>query len=277
MTYALFPGCKSGFYLPRYKTSSQAVLSALDLELTELAFNCCGYPMRDKSLRSYLLLAVRNLAMAEEQGLPILTLCKCCFGALKHADHYFKQDPVMKEMITGLLEEEGLHYRGTTEIRHILTVLDRERDTLRKLIKKPLTRLKIAPHYGCHALRPSNITGFDTPHSPKIFERIIRLTGATPLEWSRRLECCGDPLHEKNSTMSRTILQRKMDSARQAGADMICSACNYCQLQFDHPPLPMTREPLENPIPSILVSELLGLAMGLPEKELGIPAPFLED
>ncbi|WP_022665640.1 CoB--CoM heterodisulfide reductase iron-sulfur subunit B family protein [Desulfospira joergensenii] len=274
MKYALFPGCKSGFYLPRYKTSSSAVLSALGIELKELEFNCCGYPMRDKDLMSFLLLSIRNLAIAEEKGLPILTLCKCCFGALKHADHFFKNDPDKKKMITALLKEEGLSYGGTTQIRHILTVLDMEGETLKKQIKKPLKHLKIAPHYGCHALRPSNITQFDAPHAPHIFERIIRLTGAEPLEWSRRLECCGDPLHQKNRPMSHTILRQKMESARQAGADMICSACNYCQLQFDNPPGPAAQEELESPIPSILVSELLGLAMGMPGKNLEIPAPL---
>ena len=120
MKYALFSGCKSAFYLPQYRTSSKAVLSSLGVELSELEFNCCGYPMRAKNLDAYLILAAKNLAIAEQQNLPILTLCQCCFGSLKHADYYLKNNPRKMERIVSLLKEDGLAYKGTTKIDHIL-------------------------------------------------------------------------------------------------------------------------------------------------------------
>jgi heterodisulfide reductase subunit B len=272
--YALFSGCKSSFYLPQYRTSSEAVLSSLGIELKEVEFNCCGYPLRDKSLDSFLILAAKNLAIAEQQGLPILTLCQCCFGSLKHADHYLKNNPLKKEMIVSLLKEEGLDFKGTTEISHILTVLAKDigLSAIEKQIKKKFKGLKIAPHYGCHALRPSNITQFDSPQAPTIFEDIIRLTGAEPVEWSKRLDCCGNPLWEKNNKLSLGILQQKIDSARQASADMICTACNYCQLQFDGIQKNELEQTSAEQSPSILITQLLGLSMGLSEKEINIEA-----
>lgn len=278
MKFALFSGCKSSFYLPQYRTSSKAVLSSLGIELKELEFNCCGYPMRDKSLESFLILAAKNLAIAEQQGLPILTLCQCCFGALKHADHYIENNPLKKEIIVGLLKEEGLGFKGITKIHHILTVLARDigYPAIAKQIRKKFKGLKIAPHYGCHALRPSNITQFDSPGAPTIFEDIIRLTGAEPVDWPKRLDCCGNPLWEKNNKLSLGILQQKIDSARQAKADMICTACNYCQLQFDEIQKNALEQTSAYQSPSILISQLLGLSMGLSQKDINIEANHID-
>ena len=278
MKYALFSGCKSAFYLPQYRTSSKVVLSSLEVELEELEFNCCGYPLRSKSQDAFLLLAAKNLAIAENQGLPILTLCQCCFGSLKHADHYLKNTPKKREMIVSLLKEEGLDFKGTTKIEHILTVLANQVGYagIEKRITKKFNGLKIAPHYGCHALRPSNITEFDNPHAPTIFEQVIRLTGAEPVEWSKRLECCGNPLWEKNDELSLGILEQKIDSAKEASADMICSACNYCQLQFDEIQKTALKKTSAEQFPSILISQLLGLSMGLSEKDLNIEANHID-
>jgi heterodisulfide reductase subunit B len=147
---------------------------------------------------------------------------------------------------------------------------------IEKKIKKPFKGLKIAPHYGCHALRPSNITQFDTPQAPTIFEQVIRLTGAKPVDWDKRLECCGNPLWEKNNTHSLAILQQKIDSAKHARADMICSACNYCQLQFDDIQKNALKKTASEQFPSIFISQLLGLSMGLSEKDLNIEANHID-
>lgn len=272
MKFALFSGCKSAFYLPQYRISSKLVLSSLGVELKELEFNCCGYPVREKNLDAFLILAAKNLAIAEQQNLPILALCQCCFGSLKHADHYLKNNPEKMEMINDLLKEEGLEYRGTTEIHHLLTVFSNSigYSNIKKQLVKKLTGLKIAPHYGCHALRPSNITQFDNPQAPTIFEEIISLTGAQPVAWSKRLECCGNPLWEKNNKLSLGILQQKIDSAKEANADMICSACNCCQLQFDEIQKTALKKTSVDQFPSILISQLLGLSMGFSEKNLKV-------
>jgi heterodisulfide reductase subunit B len=278
MKYALFSGCKSAFYLPQYRTSSKVVLSSLEVELEELEFNCCGYPLRSKSQDAFLILAAKNLAIAENQGLPILTLCQCCFGSLKHADHYLKNNPKKREMIVSLLKEEGLDFKGTTKIEHILTVFANQIGyaNIEKQITKKFKGLKIAPHYGCHALRPSNITEFDNPHAPTIFEQVIQLTGAEPVDWSKRLECCGNPLWERNNELSLGILEQKIDSAKEASADMICSACNYCQLQFDEIQKNALKKTSADQFPSIFISQLLGLSMGLSEKDLNIGANHID-
>jgi len=205
-------------------------------------------------------------------------LCQCCFGSLKHADHYLKNNPKKREMIVSLLKEEGLDFKGTTKIEHILTVFANQigYSNIEKQITKKFKGLKIAPHYGCHALRPSNITQFDNPHAPTIFEQVIQLTGAEAVDWSKRLECCGNPLWEKNNELSLGILEQKIDSAKEASADMICSACNYCQLQFDEIQKTALEKTSAEQFPSIFISQLLGLSMGLSEKDLNIEANHID-
>ncbi len=274
MKCALFSGCRTGFDIPQHPTSAKAVLSRLNVGVEELDFGCCGYPIKEKNLDAYLLLAIRNLAIAQARHLPILTLCKCCFGALKQAEHYLNNDREKLVKINGMLEKEGLHYRsGGVKIYHMLTLLDREIDkgVIRRSIVHPLDGIKVAASYGCHALRPSAITGLDDhPNAPTIFERIIELTGAEPVKWSKGLDCCGNPLLEKNSDLAREFVQGKYETAKQEGADIICTACNYCHIQFEYGRELILKSGSTKPIPAILLSQLLGQAMGLEKSLAGV-------
>ncbi|WP_320040401.1 CoB--CoM heterodisulfide reductase iron-sulfur subunit B family protein [uncultured Desulfobacter sp.] len=273
MKCALFSGCRTGFDIPQHPKSAKAVLSRLNVGVEELDFGCCGYPVKEKNLDAYLLLAIRNLAIAQAHHLPVLTLCKCCFGALKQAEHYFQNDPKKQHMINSLLEKEGLHYNGGVKIHHMLTLLDREIDkgVIQRSVVHPLDGIKVAASYGCHALRPSSITGFDErPNAPTIFERIIKLTGAEPVNWSRGLECCGNPLLEKNSLLARDFVLKKYESAKHEGADIICTACNYCHMQFEYGRELILKSESTDPIPAVLLTQLLGHAMGLEKNLAGV-------
>ena len=272
MKYALFSGCRTGFDIPQHPESAKAVLSRLNVEVEELDFGCCGYPVKEKNLDAFLLLAIRNLAIAQAHNLPVLTLCKCCFGSLKQAEYYFKNDPEKPIMINRILKKEGLYYDGGVKIHHMLTFLDREidQDVIRKSITHPLDGIKVAPSYGCHALRPSTITGLDDrPNAPTIFERIITLTGAEPINWSKRLECCGNPLMDKNSSLSQSFILEKYKTAEQEGANIICTACNYCHMQYEYGRDLILKSRPKDPIPALLLSQLLSRAMGLEKGRKG--------
>ena len=273
MKFAGFLGCKIPYYLNHYGTSTKAVLSKLGIELEEIEFSCCGYPTRHLDTESYIFTAARNLALAEARDLDILTPCKCCFGSLQHACHWLIQDEQLAQKINARLADEGVRWQGKTRVKHLLTVLAQEigLDTLASKVTRPFNNLKIAAHYGCHALRPSSITDFDDPVAPSLFEKLIAVTGATSIEWDKRLECCGNPLWEKNSALSIGLMNNKLQNARQSGADYLCVACTYCQIQFDtvqHDQLAQNGQ--EPQLASILYPQLLGLSMGLDEQSLGL-------
>jgi heterodisulfide reductase subunit B len=235
MRFALFSGCKIPYYLEHYGASTVAVLEALGVELIEIEFSCCGYPSRNTHFEAYILSAARNLALARNEGLNILTPCKCCFGSLKHAIHWLKEYPDLRRRVNKWLGDEGLRWEEGVEVKHLLTVLDRDvgQEKIKALVRTPFRDLRIAAHYGCHALRPSSVVDFDDPLSPTLFERLIKVTGAEAVDWERRLECCGNPLWEKNNELSLDLMSRKIEDAKGAGAAFLCTACTYCQMQFD--------------------------------------------
>ena len=273
MRYAFFPGCKIPFYLPQYGRSARGVLDALDVELVELEFNCCGYPNRDVSFDAFVLSSARNMALARANGLDILTPCKCCYGSLKNADYWLGQKPALRERINSILAEEGLTWVPGGRSLHLLQALKHDigPEAIKAGLQRPLNGLKAAVHYGCHALRPASVTGFDDPFAPTIFENILSLTGTQCLDWPRRLECCGHPLWQRNNDLSLRLRRRKIQDARACGADLICVACTHCQIQFDQIHDPAARENDQtSAMPSVLLTQLLGLSLGLDESALQI-------
>jgi heterodisulfide reductase subunit B len=273
MKYAFFKGCKIPYYLEQYGTSTRAVLKTFGVRLIELNFNCCGYPNRDLHFESFILSAARNMALAEKKNLDILTPCKCCYGSLKHASHFLHENEMLRKDINVVLSREGLAWKGKSKVKHLLTVLcdDIGLPAIYASIVKPLGELTVAAHYGCHALRPSNIVHFDDPLAPSIFEDLIAATGAKTVDWPRRLDCCGNPLWGKNNAISLSLMRTKVMDASESGADCICTACTYCQLQFDQiQGSQASAQNIPGTMPAILYSQLLGISMGLPERLLGI-------
>jgi len=142
-------------------------------------------------------------------------------------------------------------------------------DALAGAVRAPRTGLRVAAQYGCHTLRPSNVARSDNPLAPTIFEDLIRLTGATPIEWPLRLDCCGDPLHGANALLSEQMTRAKIADALASGAEVMCTACPHCHLRFDGVQPPQT-ETADASIRTLLYTQLLGLALGLPAKSLGL-------
>jgi len=274
MKYAFFLGCNIPARLEQYETASRAVMSRLGVGLIDYRdFTCCGYPLRNVDRKAYLLSAAGNLALAERDGVNIMALCKCCFGTLKEAQYILGGNETLRREINDMLKPRDLSYQGQVEVKHLLSVLyhDVGLDNLKKKISRKMKDLKIATHYGCHALRPSKVTQFDDPVAPTLFDELVKVTGAESVEWSEKLNCCGAPLMGVNDRVSMDLTQKKLDSGRESGADFLCTACPYCQLQFDQVQSMMAGNGTAgNALPSILYAQLLGLCMGVDEKSLGL-------
>jgi heterodisulfide reductase subunit B len=274
MKYALFLGCQIPAHLNQYETSAKAVCKRLDVGLVEVKqFNCCGYPVRNLDFKTFVLFSARNLALASREKLNVMSLCKCCYGSLKKADHLLKEDTSLRDEINTILQKEGLQYEGDVEVKHLLSVLFHEvgLDAIKEKVARPFADLNIATHYGCHALRPSEIVAFDDPVAPSIFDQLVELTGATSIYWPAQLECCGAPLLGINDELSVDLTEKKRADAKQHGAHYLCAACTYCQIQFDavQQMISSTRG-TNHELPSILYPQLLGLSMGLEARALGL-------
>ncbi len=274
MKYALFLGCNIPARVQQYETSARSVLAELGVDIEDIKeFNCCGYPLRNSDFKTFALFSARNLALAEKLGLNMITLCKCCYGSLKMAEHHMKENSFLKDEVNETLAKEGLEYNGNLEIKHFLSALysDVGINTLKEKITRNFKDIKIATHYGCHALRPSNIMRFDNPISPVIFDQLVEMTGAKSIDWPLKLECCGAPVLGINDDLSMSLTEKKLADGKQSNADYLCTACPWCHLQFDSvQKMMIEQQRINNHLPAILFPQLLGLAMGIDKQILGI-------
>jgi len=77
MKYAFFVGCLIPARELNYEVAVRKVLPAFGVNLVEMkGANCCApFSIQSLDYASWMALAARNLAIAEEMGLDIMTLC----------------------------------------------------------------------------------------------------------------------------------------------------------------------------------------------------------
>ncbi len=270
--YLIFLGCAIPYRVSSYEISARKVLAKLDIELVEMPeFNCCGLPLDPVSHESMLILAARNLALAEQTGLNILTLCPGCAGTLKKVSKILNNDKSLREKINGHLSESELQFKGTVETKHILQVLieDVGLEKIRKSLVTPLTMLGVAEHVGCHLLRPRNIIGFDEPEDPQTLKKLIEATGATCLDYTDETECCGAPSVGVSDKVAIQLARDKLNNVKNVEAQALITICPFCHIMFDTNELRIERTFNETyGIPVLHYPQLLGLAMGMTPEEL---------
>ncbi len=122
--YLFFLGCAVPYRVASYEVASRKVLQKLGVNLTEMPdFNCCGLPLDTISHETMLTLVAKNLAIAEQTGLKIITLCPGCAGTLKKVNKILKEDKALREQINGNLKEAEMEFKGSVETKHILQFL----------------------------------------------------------------------------------------------------------------------------------------------------------
>ena len=274
MKFVLLRCCTTPIVLKQYEWSTNAVMEKLGIGLVDVPeLGCCGYPLRNISFKAHILASARNLALSEKENLDLLTVCNCCYGTLRYVDQLMEDDASIRKDVNTTLEREGLRYEGDIKAKHILQVLydDVGLETLREMIVYSFAGLKIATHYGCRILRPSKITQFDKPHSPSKFDELVEVTGAQSINWLSKTECCGSPLWGINEELSLDLTENKLKDAKTSGADYLCVACSYCQIQFDRvQKILLSQRGPEAKLPSILYPQLLGLSLGIDGETLGL-------
>jgi heterodisulfide reductase subunit B len=80
-----------------------------------------------------------------------------------------------------------------------------------------------------------------------------------------------------NDELSMDLTRKKLDSAKSAGVDALCVTCPYCQYQFKTiQKMIVAQSGAAGTLPSILFPQLLGLSLGIDERNLGLQ-PGRED
>jgi len=271
--YAFFLGCIAPLRYPGVEKSTRVVCEKLGIELVDLTdASCCPAPgvIKSFSKDAWLAAAARNLALAEKQGLQIVTICNGCYGSLFEAAHELNHHPEVLAKANKYLKEIGMEYKGTTVVRHFAEVLYKEVgvEAIKKKISKPLS-YKVATFYGCHFLKPGDIKNLDNTENPHILDDLVEATGAASLPRKQKTLCCGagGGVRAAFGDVAKEFTKTNFENIKESGAQYIIDICPFCHLQFDS-----SAKELGFDIPVLHLSQLYGVAMGMSEKELGLTA-----
>jgi len=275
LKYLLFLGCVIPYRIASYEISSRKVLEKLGVELVDMPeFNCCGLPIDGVNHDVMLLLAARNLCLAEQQGLDILALCPGCAGTLRKVNKSLQEDKRLKERVNGLLKEIGMEFKGgKIAVKHLIQALveDVGLEKIKDSVVKPLTGLKVTEHNGCHVLRPTKYIGFDDPENPVLLKRLIEATGAECLDYMYETDCCGAPIIGVNDKIPLYLAGDKLRNIKAVNAQALITVCPFCHMMFDINQPRIERLLSEKfGIPVLHYPQLLGLAMGFTSEEMAL-------
>ncbi len=269
LRYSVFWGCTIPVLQPFVEKATRLVFGRLGVELLEVeGATCCPDPeiSRIAGPEAWLILASRNMAIAESLGVPMLILCNGCYDTFVKALKELKEAEGRMEEVRGALKGLSLEFEGKLEVRHVIEVLhdDIGLRRLRERVKPLFRGVKVFIQYGCRIFRDE-----DTKKLPEKFDRLVSMLGAEPVGSLKRL-CCGVPMMYFDE--SRAIHERaklKLEDARQSGADLIVTFCPACFNMLEKAQLALAREGLRFDIPIANYVELLAVAMGFEPDDFG--------
>ncbi|MBL7073697.1 CoB--CoM heterodisulfide reductase subunit B [candidate division KSB1 bacterium] len=274
LRYIPFFGCMISAKYPQFEAAVRKTLPRLGIELVDVeGFSCCPDPIYFKSSDklTWLTLAARNLCLAEEAGLDLVTMCSGCTATLSETRHLLTGDPKLKARVNRRLQRIGRTFRGTIRVRHIVTVIrdDLGIDKVAQSVTRPLEGMRVAIHYGCHLLKPSRVMSVDDPDRPTILEDLVAAIGAEPVSHQERVLCCGKACMDEE--MPAQMTYDVLASVEKLNVDCMGLICPTCFDEYDLGQLKLARKFGKRfDIPIIYYFQLLALAQGFNPEDMGL-------
>ena len=278
--YTYYPGCTLYTKARNLDLCARKAAEKVGFELVEMpSWNCCGaiYNAASDDLAAQVG-PVRNLAKASQLGDRLVTLCAACHNVLKRVQNRLDQpgNEVESERLKTFVDERFEH---PVKVLHYLEVLKNEIgwDKVKERVTKPLGGLKVASYYGCLMVRPKEVLEFDDPENPQVMDDLMRVLGAEPTRFDFKAECCGGYLVVNRRDVAKSASKKIVDNAKAWGAEAIVTTCPLCQYNLDK-----LRVMTDGSLPVFYFTQLLGVAVGLAQEELGLehnagdPAGFLK-
>lgn len=276
MKIGFYPGCSVDGGSREYKESCRALAKAYGIELESVPdWNCCGASAAHNLNRELALaLPARILSLAEKAGMTdLLVPCAACYNRLMLTQHELMKDETLRKNIS---EVTGLEFKGTCSILNVVQWIQKWiLPELPEKIKKPFD-YKVACYYGCLLVRPHKVLKFDRPEDPQSLDEVMKLIGATPVDWAFKTECCGAGLSVSKTDVVADLSGKIVRDAVYRQADALIVACPMCHSNLD-----MRRKEInvylkQNvSLPVIYVTQAIGLALGIDRKELGLHRHFV--
>ncbi len=264
MKYSYYPGCAQHGTAVDYRMSVEAVFARLGIELEEIKnWNCCGaLHVDDRTKR----VALSARTLASSKNLDVATPCNLCYSNLMRARTALEANP-LKNRIN---EAFTTKYDGNTKPKHLLEVIVKDFGLAKigEQVKKPL-KIKAVPYYGCLLTRPEN--DFDSPENPMSLDNLISSLGAEPARYYYKTKCCGGPILITNEKLALGLAKDLLVMAKDSGADCMVVTCPMCHLQLDAKQKEVEAKfNIKIDMPVIYFTQLIGLAMDIHPKELGL-------
>ncbi|MFQ5949545.1 MAG: CoB--CoM heterodisulfide reductase iron-sulfur subunit B family protein [Nitrospiria bacterium] len=281
-----YPGCTLNTVAKDFDQSARVSARILGFELAELnKWNCCGasFPLTPDNIIG-LTGPANVLISAKREGEQVATMCSFCYNTLKRTNRVMKEEDDSRNVVNDFLETD---YKGEVKVIHLLEVL---RDVvgfekLKSKVVRPFKDLKVAAYYGCMLLRPHQEIGMDPNHeSPTIFETFLKALSCKPVDYPHKGECCGSHLAMSDEKIVVRLSGQVVDSAREAGAELITTSCPLCFYNLERAQQQkMSDEKGYQKLPVIYFTQILGLALGQDLAALGFtgngvdPIPLLKE
>jgi heterodisulfide reductase subunit B len=272
MPYTYYPGCSLESTSRAYDESLRKVFEMLKLELQELKdWNCCGatmYMSIDGPVASSI--SARNLALAETLGHDVVAPCSSCFTVMSKTHRLMRENEEIRMRIGEALAPAGLKYDLSLRIRHPLDVLvnDVGVELIRLQVKRDLSGLRVANYYGCQIVRPER--GFDDRENPTTMDNLFEALGAVNVYFPMKVRCCGGMLMTTYPEVALKLVKELLESAQENGAECIATTCPLCQINLEaYQGRVNAKFQTEFKIPVLFFTQLVGLALGAPPRDLG--------
>lgn len=257
--------------------AARQVAKLVGIELTDIDdFECCGFPFKSIHHETFVLMAARNILLAEEKGLHICTLCSACAGSLTEVNKYLLDNFDEKARIIAAFRKQGLEFRfgQSIVVKHFARILYENYGAgeIGKMVKKRLLGLKVAVHYGCHFLKPADIyDNAEDPEDPHSLDELVRLTGAESVAYREKNKCCGAGVLAIDEELAHSMARNKLLELSQNTVDALVVVCPFCSIMFDDNQRKIEQKFQEQyNLPVLYYPQLLGIALGIDAKALGL-------
>jgi heterodisulfide reductase subunit B len=276
--YSYFLGCITPNRYPGIELATRKVLGTFDIEILDVeGASCCPAPgvFGSFDLMTWLVVAARNICIAEEMNSDIMVTCNGCYATLHEANYLLKQDDKLRDDVNIILKTVNREYKGIVKVKHVIEVLSEDigYERIKQKLSRPLSGVKVAVHYGCHFLKPSEMRRHGSSERPTIIDDFVRALGAQSVSYKDKLTCCGagGGVRAGSSDLALNYTRSKIENIVHEGADCVVTPCAFCHFQFDAGQVELSEtQGKQFKLPVVYLTQLLGLALGMSSEDVGL-------
>jgi heterodisulfide reductase subunit B len=279
MDFGYYPGCALHGSSYDYEKSVRACMKHLQIGLQELDdWICCGATAAHNiNKKLAVALPARNLAIAERDGIEqLFAPCPMCSMELIKVGNELRSSESLQKEMSQIVEDT---VAGKTEIVNLIQVFQKiGLEKLTAAVIKKLDGYKPACYYGCLLTRPPKDLKFDDSEHPSSMETLLRALGAEPVDdWNYKTECCGAGLTLADDSIIIDLSGKILRNAKKHGANCMVVACPMCHVNLDMKQSAIEKKYKEQlDLPVYYLSDLVGIALGISEKELCLDKHFVK-